>query len=311
MAAAGLQAGQLPPIAEAVVFVNCTTKCDGNGMTCYNKAHRGWTPCGTCGYLPENGVMKKAQLCCVCIHEGYAERRKNNPDAEEPCRCYVSLWWWDHEYDRRLEWLREHRPDIAVKVKPRPTRADTSGMALVPLPQSTYAAHPPPAGWAATGTDQPWRADARVDTPVPNAPQHTCAQPTMQTAAFSYTWHNGLPNTQRNDSPCSGAATGTGQHLCGSPAWLDGDNGTGGLPASSGHIAVNHIGRDQASGMSWQDAREMFGQLMASMRRIEARLATLEERLDEINATQQTWRYKGDWGDKSTKSNAWQERAEQ
>ena len=153
----------LPRIEDDVVFVNAAPRCDMNGAACYNQAHRSWSTCGTCGYMPEYGLMQKAQLCCACIHEGFQERQQKDSKATEPCRCHVSLWWWDHEYDRRLEWLRLNNPGFVEKVKMRPARV------------STDAAHQAPQVNAAASTDQqPWRADVRVDAPVPNGPQSAC-----------------------------------------------------------------------------------------------------------------------------------------
>ena len=252
-----------------------------NGAACYNQAHRSWSACGTCGYMPEYGLMQKVQLCCACIHEGFQERQQKDNKAPQPCRCHVSLWWWDHEYDRRLEWLRLNNPGFVEKVKMRPARV------------STDAAHQAPQVNAAASTDQqPWRADVRVDAPVPNGPQSAC-----RTAASSDAWGNFVPNTQRNYGPCGPATMGTPQHTHGSPVsssgfeWLNGINGKGGPPASSWHPAPHYIGRHQASELLCQNTWEMFGQLQAMIFRIEARLGRLEGYLEEINDVQQGWRW--------------------
>ena len=122
------------PVIDASAFAT-GQRCSENGGTCYGECGLAWHECYRCGFYPEEGVASTpGGLCAPCMHES----------VQDCCKCKTSLYWWDHQWENRKQFLTFKGGDFLEGILPRPAAragprppSDWSG------PDSSSANRPP------------------------------------------------------------------------------------------------------------------------------------------------------------------------
>ena len=98
------------PVVDASAFAT-GQRCSENGGTCYGECGLAWHECYRCGFYPEEGVASTpGRLCAPCMHES----------VQDCCKCKTSLYWWDHQWENRKQFLTFKGGDFLEGVLPRP-----------------------------------------------------------------------------------------------------------------------------------------------------------------------------------------------
>ena len=128
------------PVVDASAFAT-GQRCSENGGTCYGECGLVWHECYRCGFYPEEGVASTpGGLCAPCMHES----------VQDCCKCKTSLYWWDHQWENRKQFLTFKGGDFLEGILPRPAAR------AIPRPPSDWYG---PDSSSANRPPQPSQAD--------------------------------------------------------------------------------------------------------------------------------------------------------